>query len=76
MLFLKRKRNPVTVIERKLNTGTDCKMSMTGIINFSACLFFAASEPKIKVNIRDKNRAINKRIVVLSAYAGRKEGFR
>ena len=71
MLFLKITIKPVTVIERKLKIGIDCKISIIGIIKRSACLFFAAKVPKVKVNKREKNKAINKRMVVRRAYVGK-----
>jgi len=76
MLFLKITIKPTTVIERKLKTGTDCKISIIGMINRSAALFFAAHAPKVKVKIREKNSAIKRRMTVRRAYDGRCEGSR
>ena len=51
--------NPAMVSDKKLNTGTDCMISINGMMMRSARLLLAARVPKIKVNNNEKNRAMN-----------------
>ena len=68
--------NPVTVIDKKPRTGTDCKMSSTGIRIFSACRLFAASAAYGKLKASDTTRAAAIRNTVRSAYSGSRHGSR
>ena len=56
-----------TEMARKPNTGTDCRISIEGIMICSARRLFAAHVPKIKVHIKEKNSAINIRNTVRKA---------
>ncbi len=51
--------NPTMVIDKNARTGTDCKTSIMGTMMRSACLFFAASVPKIKVKANEKTKAMS-----------------
>lgn len=59
--------NPVMVMAKNPKIGTDCKISMAGIITNSACLLLAAQVPKMNVNIKEQPMAINIRITVRDA---------
>ncbi len=60
-------RKKVTVKVRKPSTGTDCRMSISGISTISARRLFAAMAPKAKVKTRLTAMAASIRSVVRSA---------
>ena len=59
---------PTTVIDNIPSTGTDCKISTSGIKNFSACLFLAANGATVKVNINEKNLRVMKKKEFYASY--------
>ena len=62
-----RRINPVTVMDKKLSTGMDCKISIAGIMICSARRFLAAQSPIMNVKMIEKNNAINIRNTVRNA---------
>ncbi len=58
---------PTTAIERKPKIGTDCKISISGMMMRAARRLFAAQVAKMKVNNKEKIIAINMRKTVRSA---------
>ena len=59
--------NAVTVTARNPSTGTDCRMSSTGISTFSARRSLAAAVAYTKVKMREMNSATNIRSSDLTA---------
>jgi hypothetical protein len=70
-LFGNTAMNATTVMDKNPKIGTDCKISMNGMIMRSARLLFAAQVAKVKVNNNEKNKAINMRDTVRKAYPGK-----